>query len=130
MRVTFFGMVISVSALLPAKACCLISKRFSGRLMVVRPASAKARIPISWILSGSCIVLRLLQSSKVLLGIAVKVSFLGSVTSFSAVQPAKTPSPTEVIELGSVILSSLETPEKLSLPKKVIFSGRVIVFRV
>ena len=120
--VTFLGIVISVSSLLPAKACWLIVSRFSGKCISLSPASAKARIPISLIVLGRCKVLRLLHSSKALLGIEVKESFSGSVTSFSAVQPAKAPSPIEVIELGSLIVSNLDTFAKLSLERKTIFS--------
>ena len=57
-RVTFLGIVISVSSLLPAKACWLIVSRFSGKCISLSPASAKARIPISLIVLGRCKVLK------------------------------------------------------------------------
>ena len=102
--------------------------KFWGSVTWVRPASAKAKMPISSIVFGNWIVFRLLQSSNTFLGIFVKDSFSGRTTSFSAVHPEKTPSPIALTVLGSLIVSSWDTEAKASLPTKVTFWGRITSF--
>ena len=99
------GRVILFSWALPAKACSLISKSSLGKLTSVSPASAKANFSISLTELGMSILVRLLQPSKVLRAIVLKLAFLGRVTVVSDVQPSKAFSSIFSTVLGRVILT-------------------------